>query len=96
MCMHAYVYAANMHSPIQTHTDIYRIHNYCYLYIQYIDVTKAYMKSILLLLGANDTADLDTVIENIYELESNLANVSVLVTEFNHYYKMHLNNYVCV
>ena len=62
--------------------------------MQYIDVTKAYMKSILLLLGADDTG-LDAVIEDIYELERDLASVSVLVVEFSHCFKMHLNMFVC-
>ena len=44
------------------------------------------MKSILLLLGANNNDSLDTAIENIYELESNLASVSVLLVEFSHWY----------
>ena len=51
-------------------------------YIQYFNVTKVYMRSVLLLLGANDTTELDAAINDIFELERTLAEVRVLVTEF--------------
>ena len=43
--------------------------------MQYTDVTKMYMKSVLLLLGAVNNTDLDTAIDGIFQLERDLAEV---------------------
>ena len=44
-------------------------------HLQYINVTTMYMKSVLLLLGADDTTDLDTAINEIFQFETDLAEV---------------------
>jgi len=48
---------------------------------QYEDATKAYMKSILMLLGADDDPDsgLDNAINQIYAIEKDLAEVRIFV-----------------
>ena len=45
------------------------------MYTQYAEVTRAYIKAILLLLDANDNDALDTAINGIFELERRLAEV---------------------
>ena len=45
------------------------------VYTQYAEVTRAYIKAILLLLGADDNNTLDTAINGIFELERRLAEV---------------------
>ena len=47
------------------------------MYTQYTDVTKAYIRSVLVLLGANDNDDLDTAVDGIFNVERSLAEVSV-------------------
>ena len=73
---HACIYP---HSQTQLHNKHISITT---LYIQYFNVTEVYMKSVLLLLGANDTTELDKAISDIFELERTLAEVRVLVAEF--------------
>ena len=50
-----------------------------------MSVTKTYMKSILLLLGADDNEDLDNAIDEIYAIETSLAEVGTLHTIDNIY-----------
>ena len=44
--------------------------------MQYTEVTKAYMRSILVLLGADDDDDLNTAIDSIFEFERSLSEVT--------------------
>ena len=46
-----------------------------FMYAQYAEATKAYIKSILVLLGADDDDDLDTAIDDIFSVETSLAEV---------------------